>query len=422
MKKILIIFLSVFISAITFAQKPALADGSLFKVATGTATSTYTGTEIKAYIGSGTGMTAVSVASANGFAGSSSGGSTPALTLSTSITGVLKGNGTALSAATSGTDYSAGTSALSTGILKSTTTTGALTIAIAGDFPTLNQNTTGSAATLTTSRSIHGGTFNGSGDVTNIIASTFGGTGNGFTAFTGPTTAEKTFTLPNASATILTTNAAVTVAQGGTGAATFTAGFLKGNGTSAFTTVATIGNSDLTNSSVTLASGTSGTDVAWGAGSVALGGTATLNIPNAGAAARGVVSTSAQTFAGLKTFQDAVVSTGASGVPAIKASGNIQTAQLDVSSTPVTLTLTTSAVRVDGSAGVRVINLPQCTSGLVGMTYEFTRVDANASNSVTITTNAADTFIGGGTTRLLWGQGTSVVCKCGATTFWDLYW
>ena len=54
--------------------------------------------------GSGT-VTAISVASANGFAGTSSGGATPALTLTTSITGVLKGNGTALSAATVGTDY-----------------------------------------------------------------------------------------------------------------------------------------------------------------------------------------------------------------------------------------------------------------------------------------------------------------------------
>jgi hypothetical protein len=50
-------------------------------------------------------VTSVSVASANGFAGTSSGGSTPALTLTTSITGVLKGNGTAISAATAGTDY-----------------------------------------------------------------------------------------------------------------------------------------------------------------------------------------------------------------------------------------------------------------------------------------------------------------------------
>lgn len=80
----------------------------------------------------GTGVTAVSVATANGFAGSSSGGTTPALTLSTTITGVLKGNATAISAATAGTDYSAGTSALATGILKSTTTTGALSIAASG--------------------------------------------------------------------------------------------------------------------------------------------------------------------------------------------------------------------------------------------------------------------------------------------------
>ena len=108
--------------------------------------------------GSGT-VTAVSVVSANGFAGSSSGGATPALTLSTSITGVLKGNGTALSAATAGTDYSAGTSALATGILKSTTTTGALSIAVAADFPTLNQNTTGTASNVTGTVAIaNGGT------------------------------------------------------------------------------------------------------------------------------------------------------------------------------------------------------------------------------------------------------------------------
>lgn len=39
--------------------------------------------------------------------------------------------------------------ALGTGIVKNTTTTGVLSIAVAGDFPTLNQNTTGNAATAT---------------------------------------------------------------------------------------------------------------------------------------------------------------------------------------------------------------------------------------------------------------------------------
>ena len=70
-------------------------------------------------------------------------------------------------------------------------------------IPTWNQNTTGSAATLTTARAIYGNNFDGSAALTQIIASTYGGTGNGFTKFTGPTTSEKTFTLPNSSKTLL---------------------------------------------------------------------------------------------------------------------------------------------------------------------------------------------------------------------------
>ena len=62
--------------------------------------------------GSGS-LTSVSVASANGFSGTSSGGTTPSLTLATSVTGLLKGNGTAISAAVSGTDYAPATSGTS---------------------------------------------------------------------------------------------------------------------------------------------------------------------------------------------------------------------------------------------------------------------------------------------------------------------
>jgi hypothetical protein len=219
--------------------------------------------------GSGT-VTAVSVASANGFAGTSSGGATPALTLSTTITGVLKGNATAISAATSGTDYSAGTSALTTGILKSTTTTGALSIAVAADFPTLNQNTTGSAATLTTPRAIYGNNFDGSAALTQIIASTYGGTGNGFTKFSGATTAEKTYSLPDATTTILTTNAAVTIAQGGTGQTTQASAF---NALSPITLTGDLILGNGANSATRLAIGangyvltSNGTTASWAAG------------------------------------------------------------------------------------------------------------------------------------------------------------
>jgi hypothetical protein len=152
----------------------------------------------------------------------------------TALTGDVTASGPGSSAATVTAINGTSLGGLATGILKNTTTTGVPSIAAAGDFPTLNQNTTGSAATLTTPRAIYGNNFDGSAALTQVIASTYGGTGNGFTKFSGPATSEKTFTLPNASATILTDNAAVTVAQGGTGAATLT-GLLQGNGTSAIT-------------------------------------------------------------------------------------------------------------------------------------------------------------------------------------------
>lgn len=55
--------------------------------------------------------------------------------------------------------------------------------------------------------------------------------------FTG-LTASRTFTLPDANATVLTTSALVTVAQGGSGAGSLT-GILLGNGTSAFSALTT---------------------------------------------------------------------------------------------------------------------------------------------------------------------------------------
>ena len=138
----------------------------------------------------GTYVTSIAVASSNGFAGSSSGGATPTLTLSTSITGLLKGNGTAISAATAGSDYSAGTAALATGILKSTTTTGALSIAVAADFPTLNQNTTGTASNVTGTVAVANG---GTGATTAATALTNLGAypasnPNGYTSNTGTVT------------------------------------------------------------------------------------------------------------------------------------------------------------------------------------------------------------------------------------------
>jgi len=101
-------------------------------------------------------------------------------------------------------------------------------------------STVASTATkLVTTRFIYGASFDGTADVTSVIASTYGGTGNSFAKFIGPSTVEKTFTLPDASATILTSASAVAVSQGGTGLTSITANNLMfGASTSAVSLLA----------------------------------------------------------------------------------------------------------------------------------------------------------------------------------------
>jgi len=113
------------------------------------------------------GVTAVSVASTNGFAGTSSGGTTPALTLSTSVTGIVKGNGTAISAATAGTDYLAPPSG--TAILKANSG-GALANATAGtDYVAPGTATSFTATqTFTGSTSVLGAVIQDAAEVVTI--------------------------------------------------------------------------------------------------------------------------------------------------------------------------------------------------------------------------------------------------------------
>jgi hypothetical protein len=92
---------------------------------------------------------------------------------------------------------------------------------VGADLPTINLGSTAAGGVLSTS----------------ILLGTNGGTSNGFFSVTGPTTALRTFTFPNASASVLTSAAAVTVAQGGTGVGTLT-GLVLGNGTAAFSAAA----------------------------------------------------------------------------------------------------------------------------------------------------------------------------------------
>ena len=97
--------------------------------------------------GAGT-VTTVSVVSANGFTGSvATASSTPAITIATSITGLLKGNGTAVSAAVAGTDYQSAQSV--TGIVKSSGTTRSAATAGTDYQEPITLTTTGSSGAAT---------------------------------------------------------------------------------------------------------------------------------------------------------------------------------------------------------------------------------------------------------------------------------
>jgi hypothetical protein len=177
-------------------------------------------------------VTAVSVASANGLAGTSSGGATPALTLSTTITGVLKGNGTAISAAVSGTDYAPATSG--TSILKGNGTGGFSNAASGTDY-----------APATSGTSILFG--NGAGGFSNVTI----GTGVSFAGGTlsatgaGGTVTSVTASAPLASSGGATPNISFTgtldPSNGGTGQSSYTNGqLLIGNTTGNTLTKATL--------------------------------------------------------------------------------------------------------------------------------------------------------------------------------------
>lgn len=85
--------------------------------------------------GAGT-VTTVSVVSANGFAGTvSNATTTPAITLTTTVNGIVKGNGTNLQPATAGTDYL--TSSTSTTVITTTNFTTSYTIAATDARPIL---------------------------------------------------------------------------------------------------------------------------------------------------------------------------------------------------------------------------------------------------------------------------------------------
>jgi hypothetical protein len=110
--------------------------------------------------GAGTGtVTSASVVSANGFAGTvATATTTPAITLTTSITGMLKGSGGALAAATANTDFQSPISLTTVG------STGAATFS-SNVLNIPNYSVAGTVTSVATGTGLTGGPITGSGTI-----------------------------------------------------------------------------------------------------------------------------------------------------------------------------------------------------------------------------------------------------------------
>jgi hypothetical protein len=314
-------------------------------------------------------VTTVSVASSNGFAGTvATATSTPVITISTSVSGLIKGNGTSISAATAGTDYSSGTAALTTGILKSTATTGALSIAVAADFPTLNQNTTGTAA-IATNVTVT--------DNTSLAATVYP---TWVTANTGNLP-------PEVSSTKLSFNPST---------GTLSSTVFAGSGAS----LTNIPNTALTNSSITITAGTGMS----GGGATALGGSVTLT--NAG-----VTSNAAGFGIGVSSSTGAVTISN-TGVTAFTSGTGLSintaaTGSVSVTNTGVTSIVAGTGIGVSGATGAVTITSSiasatqanntifagPATGGPLAPAFRTISLAQNDLSDVTITSPAANQLL-----------------------------
>lgn len=447
----------------TLATITVGADGRITSASNGTA-------------GAGT-VTSVSVVSANGFAGTVvDPTSTPAITISTTISGILKGNGTAISAATSGVDYAPATSgssilygnnlggfsnvtvgsglsfvagtlsATNTGTVTSVTASapisssggttpnisitqanattdgylsstdwntfnskqpaGSYVTSVSGTSPIQSSGGTTPAISIPQASAISDGyltssdwnTFNnkGSGTVTSVSGT---GTVNGIT-LTGTVTSSGSLTLGGTLSNVdLTTQVTGTlpVGNGGTGAVTLT-GYVKGNGTSAFTAVSTIPTSDLSgtisngqlaNSSVTIGT----TSVSLGSSTLTLGGLTSVEVTQNPATALQLAT---------KQYVDGLVATGITYHTPVKyevpnTTGNL-TATYNNGTGGVGATLTNAGTQVafapDGptaSIGDRILIYNQ-TNAYENGVYEVTVVGSGSTNWVLTRTTDTDSY------------------------------
>jgi len=250
-------------------------------------------------------------------------------------------------------------------------------------------------------------------DVSGILPGANGGTGNGFFAVSGPTTSLKTFTFPDASSTVLTTNAAVTTAQGGTGFSSYTIGdLLQASGA---TTLAKLAATSTGNA---LISGGVGTVSSWGKIGLTTHVSGTLGPTNGGTGFASYTvgdllyanSTTSLARLNAPALGEVLISQGASTAPIWSSTARLTNlnlgANLALSATAPTISSgfgtspsitagTAAAFRIDvgtgGSATSGVIGLPTAATGWNCFVDDLTATTANATDRRTVQLSSTTT-------------------------------
>jgi hypothetical protein len=305
---------------------------------------------------------------------------------------------------------------------------------VGGDIPTLNQNTTGSAGSLSSTLIVgQGGTGQTSltahgvviGEGASAVAVTSVGTTG--QVLTGNTGADPTWQTPAAGFSNPMTTLGDIMFENATPAAARLAGnttsgkqFLTQTGTGAVSAAPAWGalaSGDIPNN----AANTSGSAASLSATLiVGQGGTGFATTTAYGVILGGTTSTGAFQNAGTGTTGQVLTSAGASAVPTWQTPAAVNMTVVAGPDTAYTILTSGQHVRATVTA-VRVYTLPVCNAGNIGERHEVKNLPASTANITLQGNGGTDTIDGGTTYTLTPGDSAPVVCGAFSSVgAWDV--